>query len=562
MKKITCILFTCAVVLLGLSGCVTDLDLRTMEDDAHLNPSLVLPLGTVNATVLDVCKHSNSDVFDYDEEHNICFLHYIDTIHLNTDSVLNDEFVDVPKRTLVLNRHTLPGAFPSLPYSIPNGTSHVINHRYKYDFEYDKIEGGVQVQRVDSLFMRSVKFHCVIDVAGFTGLAAHPAQVMINFSNIPKLAHINLVRTINSNRITIDTTFTNIMVDMSANSDTSYANINFRHIVNGPLTVQSNYELTYSVQFQDIDYEKAWGFFNRRDEITGDDINTEFPKSYFDSPTLRENRLLCHNPTIDIVTESNIGIPLILRVNYIKAIGVDSNEVQADFNGSASYDVRIPKAQPGQFVRTHDTFDRDNGHTNLLYTINPKRVIYKFGVHVDNAAVNAGGDNARHFLYRPAQTNMYVDTKVPFDFDPTSQYVYCDTLKLDTTLRGAIKLPDELELTQVHLNLDYHNALPVQGVATAICLDSNDVEIYRKENFTIQSPAVDANGYVVTPWHGVETLWFENNEIEKIMQMKKLVLRVTVKGHDDASFINIRLSDYLNIQASLFCKTSYKISKK
>lgn len=546
-----------------VTACTTELDLRELGDQS-LSPSIVLPLGEANATMLDIVKDVNSAHLGYDEAGNYAYLHYFDSILFNTDSVLkNHIFTNVQDYNFEFSEAATPEIINTYPMVLPSGIPAIFEHTYNYDLGYNKVKNGVVIQRIDSMQIANARIKMVISIEGITGISpTNPLKLELQFPDVSTLSNRTFVYNITGNTFTVEESIANAILRMYQQDQKSNVRLNIKYTVKGPVTINSYYKIAHNIIFEQIEYVKAWGFFNRTEELTGDEIYTELPKEFIKQSGLWNNRLLFHNPVVDININSNVGIPLMINVHYIKATDENNQSVYADFNGSQSTSIVVPQATENQMATTNTTFNRNNGKTNRLFTINPSSVNYKFGLKVDNERVNQGGVYAKHFATLPVKTSMYVDIKLPFTFDPTSEYVHYDTIALDDRLDVVINRPEEFVLNLLHINLDCENALPVQAIADVICLDTLEQELYRREGFAIGAPKVDALGFVTEPWKGLLTLNFENGDIKNILNTKKFVIKVTAKGYDSSAMINARLTDYLKIKASLFAKGTYTVNPK
>ena len=545
-------------VLAVFATSCTTLDLDNMDKDISISPSIVLPLGEAQSTLLDIAKKIDSENFGYDEAGNYAYLHYFDSIKFNSDSALRRHiFTEINSYDFEFSELATPEIINSYPLNLPIGLPAIFEHQYKYNLGYDKIENGVIVQRMDSMHILSANIKMTISIQGITGISAsNPMKLELQIPDISIWKNRTFTYNITSNSFVVDEAITNAIIRLYQDNNEANIRLNLKYTLSGPITISENYKISHHIEMQNVDYHKAWGFFNRTEVLTGDNITTTLPEEFIQDQGLWDSRLLFHNPTFTIDVRSNVGIPLLINVDYIKASDKNGQSVYADFRGSRSYSMPVPQALEDIATAT-TTLDRDNGKTNLLFTINPKTIDYKLGLKIDNQTVNQGGIYAKHFAQLPIYTNMLVDLKIPFTFDPTSEYVYNDSIKLDDKLEVVINKPKEIDLNLLHINLDCENNLPIQAIANIICLDTIGNELYRKEGFKINAPKVDANGFSIEAWKGVLTLNFEKGDIQNILRTKSIAIEVVAKGYDESSMINARLTDYLKFKASLYANGTY-----
>jgi hypothetical protein len=325
----------------------------------------------------------------------------------------------------------------------------------------------------------------------------------------------------------------------------------------GSLPIASTSKITTHTQFQIIDCDKAWGFFNKKNVITHDDVVQDIPTDFFESSLFKDNSLLFTNPLIDFRIMNDVGIPMDFEVEHIKAVDKNGQERVADFNGSPNCVIRLEKPQTeGGFSENWAHFNKTYGRTDRLFEITPAKFEYKFNVSVSNFK-NVW--ERQHYIYFPPTINMYVTAKLPFQFNPTSYFAYNDTLAADIeTLTGVSAKPTELTVNNLNVHFKSTNKLPVKAVATAIFLDASDQEIYRQEGIQIASGVVNAEGIVTTAVKSDFSIKFVESSIISIWKTKKIVLSVRVDGQDISSLVNFQLNDELTTAVSLYIKGGIK----
>jgi hypothetical protein len=129
-------------------------------------------------------------------------------------------------------------------------------------------------------------------------------------------------------------------------------------------------------------------------------------------------------------------------------------------------------------------------------------------------------------------------------------------------LIGNEKLPEEAVINLIKIKFDNTNALPCKAVGYAYLLDSLDNVLYQRENVTIEAGATDANGLVTKPTSSKFSLDFTGDQIESIMNMKKVLVeyRIQAENHPNAP-LNFRLSDSLTSRVSVFAQGGIDTSK-
>ena len=542
-------------LLCVVSSCTTDIDFSNLSTEVGYNTALVIPVGTVHATIDKVLTLIGDDVIKKDAELNTCYLWWNDSIIINTTNINIADFTEGKEliSTFDLGQKAedeglpVPGMMPAGSYSFP------LN--FPYDFDYDDYDvNNVQTQRVDSVIISSARLYLKVNATDVP-LAAYPVTMKVEFPAIPELSTLNFIidhdgQEINEQlgifkiRFRPDSTLTPLKVTYTFTSD-------------GSLPIASTSKITTHTQFQIIDCTKAWGFFNKKNVITHDDVVQDIPTDFFESSLFKDNSLLFTNPLIDFRIMNDVGIPMDFEVEHIKAVDKNGQERLADFNGSPNCVIRLEKPQTeGGFSENWAHFNKTYGRTDRLFEITPAKFEYKFNVSVSNFK-NVW--EQQHYIYFPPTINMYVTAKLPFQFNPTSYYAYNDTLAADIeTLTGVSAKPTELTVNNLNVHFKSTNKLPVKAVATAIFLDSLDQEIYRQEGIDIASGVVNSEGIVTTAVKSNFSIKFVESSIISIWKTKKIVLSVRVDGQDINSLMNFQLNDELTTSVSLYIKGGIK----
>lgn len=302
-------------------------------------------------------------------------------------------------------------------------------------------------------------------------------------------------------------------------------------------TVTDQSKIMPQIRFQIIDCRKAWGFFNRQGNVTADSVNSHMPTDFFESETFTENKLRFTNPMVTFKITNGIGIPLDFTVEHIKAISASGEERMADFNGSRSKTMRLrkPNIEGDTSLNIH-MFDNQDGHTERLFEITPHRFVYAFNVKISKFQNEW---ERMHWVYFDPDkdynplVDMVVEAKMPFQYNPGTQYQHRDTLDCDIAdLTGMDRLGAEYNVEQLNIGLRYDNHLPVKAVAHAVLLDSLDQVLYTGQDFNIAAAPVDAEGRTTGSTTGETRQEIPGEDIATIWDTKKVVIVVTVDAKD------------------------------
>lgn len=541
------------VVLYALSSCTTDIDYGNLSHEVGYNTSLVIPIGTVHTTLDKLLGLVGDDFIKTDAELNTCYLFWNDSIIIETGKI---SIADFSQGKEIVSEFDLAAAASPLPLPgfLPAGTYN-FPQEFDYDFDYADYEGTEQVQRIDSAIVESASLYLLVNATDVP-LAAYPVTMKVEFPDIPELQTKTFI--IDHDGQEINHPLGHFKLRFGTELALTPLKVTYSFTSDGALPVATTSKITTKTQFKIIDCTKAWGYFNKKEVITGDDITQNIPTSFFESSLFKDNNLLFNNPLIDFRIVSDIGIPMDFEVEQIKATDRNGVSKEADFNGQPNCVIRLEKpANEGEVSENWAHFTKDNGRTDRLFEITPASFSYKFNVSVSTFKNEW---EKKHYIFFPPKINMYVTAKLPFHFNPKSYYAYNDTLPAD--LAALIGEPIESEaLTVDNLNIQFKtlNKLPMKAVASASFLDENDVELYLQEGINITSAVVDkTTGLVTAPVKSEFSLKFTQASIKTIAKTKKIVLYVKVDGQDEETPLNFQLNDEMSTTVSLFLKGGLK----
>ena len=548
-------LLTAACVL--LSGC-TDLNLNDV-DKLEYNPSIAVPLGTVEAKIGQLLESSFDENFVADSATGNCFIVWRqDNIDIEFDMVDFTTGATISKRFDITDYPPFNGsAIPSGSITIPKGNRVSITTDFDYNFDYNEFTEHKNI-RVDSMLVGTSQLRCAYNLTDINISPTMPLKIIISFPDIDDLKNYTIERLVYSNTGYFEDDINLYQVEFKDNTTLTGLSINFEIVSDGGLQLTDNSSIQLTATFQLIKAQAAWGEFKKDGEISRDRITKELPMNLFESSNIINNQLLFTNPQITFDIVSNIGIPLTFTFDSIYATDKDNQRVWADFNGKTAYsmDIEMPDQLYGE-SKHRFLFDRNNGGTNRLFTITPKDVNYTWSVKTDGTFQK---NHLSHFLIDPVKLYMDMEILLPLQLDPTSFFIYEDTLQTDlSSLLGVDTMPNNLSIELLKIYINSKNNMPLNATAEAIFLDENNDEIFRRSDITIPSPKVDNQGAAIAEVTDEQLIQFEESDIETILQTKQIIIRTIFKGYDDNAMIKIGLQDRVQIKLSIFSKINYTI---
>ncbi len=558
----TTLLGALGATAIGLAACTTNINMENMSKDIDYNTALVVPIGTARTTVGKLVDFIGSNDVRQDSDMNTCYLWWTDTLRLNTSDIKIGDFTE---GTTYNTPYTLVDGDNSRVVSgatLPAGT-YVFHDTLHYDFDYDHYDDdGTLDQRVDSAVVNSAELYFKIEADAMELSEAMPLYIDLHFSDIDGLQDRSYKVTRSGD--THYDMLSGFKVRFDKLTGTTPITVTYTYEPTQSFSVTEQSQIKPQVRFQIIDCRKAWGFFNRKGNVTSDSVNSHMPTGFFESKTFTENRLRFTNPLVTFKITNGIGIPLDFTVEQIKAVSSTGEERMADFNGSPSKTMRLRKPYiEGDTSLNIHTFDNQDGHTERLFEITPHRFVYSFNVKISKFQNEW---ERMHWLffdpekdYNPL-VDMVVEAKMPFQYNPTTQYQHYDTLDCDIAdLTGMNRLGAEYHIEQLNIALCYDNHLPSKALAHAVLLDSLDRPLYTGQDFSIAAAPVDAEGRTTGTTSGETRQEIPGDSIATIWDTKKAVIVVTVDANNpDNDMMYFSLDDKLEIRASLYVKGGIK----
>jgi hypothetical protein len=283
-----------------------------------------------------------------------------------------------------------------------------------------------------------------------------------------------------------------------------------------------------------------------------------------------------YDPQIQMSCVNNIGVPVRYYIDYVEAIDTRTGEtVRADFGGeitdttsivvnTPSYDAieglsidELMNFDLSSIICQSDTvFDREYGHTDRLFKINPNKLKYHYRIRsIDDDPTHV------HYFFQKSDMKLKESTKLPLWFegdpDPDKNFHISRTDSVVLMEEPAdIGSLDFTPNTEVVLNLSYKNYLPIGVQGTVQYLDYNDQLIMPEANqtFGIVAAEVGADGYVKesTDKENAIQIAFDYNSARALLTQVRTLLITYRLANDELKTIRLRTSDWLELKANIY----------
>lgn len=532
-------------LLLGVAACTEDIDFKGVLNGIDASTSLVVPIGTAEATIEQVLNAVNTTEVLKDEENNTCYMHFEDSM------VIDDDLARLERGGTVDTTYYVKDDPNHPEFGTPLHEEFNLSQVLSYNFDYDEQGlGGQTEQRVDSILITSAQIVGSYVIVGVTTWGNSSITGTISFPNIKELADLKIPISFSQSTGEINYEITTpFFVKFAPTNNLAVMKIELKGSADG-MVINEDAKVNATTRFEVVNFSKAWGFFGKDDKVTEDNKMVAIPTDLFKKTVFGRNNLRFNNPLITFKFRNKFGVPLRFEVEEISAIGENGEEKEASFNGQKNTVMYLDPAPNGTSVAENSfTYDRENGGTHQLFQIRPQYFKYKFNVKVWR---KEGVE--KHFWFKPSDMKVDMTVKMPFVFDPESQFIHHDTIYADLRKElGKDTLPNGVIINKLKIAFDYTNGLPCQAKTKAELLDESGKVIFTKE-IMMKAGKTNAEGLVTAPTVDQFTLEFTGADVPVIMNTKNLVLTSQLNAESDDKMMHFRLNDALKIKIYVFAQ--------
>ena len=538
-----------AAIGIMLSSCKADIDLDNISPKAEIDLGVAMPIGSMRATVGDFI--GGEDVAKY--------------IHVEPSGLVyfQDTF-DISRRFHPLNITDYVGSSPTASASDLSGlgygtqtttttlqipisfTTH-INFKDVNDPDELALGDNGKGERFDAMNITQARFQSIITKTNFPDLKWEWIKTVtlnfgtdFRFNGVPGGSKVVYDKDVNGTYnfgqkipIEVDHFQLNMMKDPDAlpsntnvNQKTKDITVTFQLEVPAgtTYTVPTDAKINYSLQVNLLTYSSLFGYFKPGKDMR-DSAQHVIADEWSSWEKIKEMVLPATDPSIHIIANTNLGVPLQVNVNYLRARTADNKyQVYAKFNGlhqtlwrwehepsiqewstwsdrTVSYMQNEPNPFP-VFENTYDmTKDSQYGEVHNMLLIRPDIIDYSYYISI-NPNVADGNYNpfgksiTQFYMTNDDSIHMHAVVKIPFIFsrgdgkdDSTPQQNiegqgvelnYSDTMKnvniseysLDSLTR-KYDIIDTIKTSNLRMVILAQNSLPFDVDSRFYFLDEN-----------------------------------------------------------------------------------------
>lgn len=547
-----------------LTSCITDVNISDLNTEINGRTALALPIGSVHANMSDLLDLVDSTVITADSTNAICIL------YSQNDITLDLEFKNIKKSETLIdtiklrNKDCFFDILNNLPPTINSVKLDKGSYKFRdettYELSFNEEVDGEKKIRIDSAIISNATVDLRVRAYGLNLSESNYLLMSLEYPDVLDERYAEEFRNIKitSNEYSLKKElehlriyFNEIMGDKPINLAT-----NFELVSDGSLVITREADLQFDMKVDLLNSDALFGYFWLKEPIKSDKLSYDIPREIIENDLLKNSNLLFTNPILELNVTTNIGIPLTLDVHDIYAIK-NGEEYHATFNNNSSLNVNFSSPrQPYDSASTTLILDRENGSLHTLLSVLPEEINIDYSL----STIYQEERDSWHFITMPTQTNIDITAKIPFQFDPTSNFVYNDTIDANLSSLLDNSILENTEIDTVNLYLDVECKLPVNTNLKLIYLDENDQIITESNTFKIPSAEVDIEGRVTNATNETIILSTNGENINDILNTKKVILALSLEGHDENSRIYFQTTDAIDIKLSAFIRAKASIS--
>ena len=547
-----------------LSGCVEKLNLNEVETNITLNPSLALPIGSIHANVMNLISFVDSNYVKTDTRNGfyVCYETPVEKMNFVVDEFRTGERLE---ETLTLRTvPELQNVFDILDQinvqeaPLPQG-EYSFSKESLYYFGFNEYVEGEKDIHVDSAIIKSATIEFMVDIEGIEINDGTYLELSFHF---PGLFNEEYEQRFENIPITKSHfVYSNEMKKFMAHFDTQIAasnatllSVDFKIVSDGTSKITNDAKINFETEINLMDFEEIYGHVWQKEAYKGDKVVFNIPNEIFKNDLLNNNKILFSNPQVDISLHSNIGVPMLLCIDEMKY--TKNNETHTlKCDNKCRFEIEQPKWE-GENHLTQITLNRTNSPIAELLNAFPEKVELDWTVYTN--------DSVRehvHYFINPIVADMSCNISLPFQFDPTTNFTYKDTLPADiATIIGNQGIIDAIALDTFNLYLDISSKFPANAMIKLFYLDEDDDLLFESKPFGIQAAQVNEEGRVISETKETLILGANGESINDVLETKNIVFEIVISGYDEHSHIYFQSTDAIDIDVSAFVKVNPSIN--
>ena len=485
--------FTLFAAVVLMTGCHSKIDLVNIDPKAEVEVGVALPVGSIKATIGDFLGGDDVEQIYLDEEG---IFHFMSNIKIPTKDY---HTIDLSKYVLENKKAQYFDVKSAIDDQtlVKKGEQYVLTYDLKLstaNFNTDPSK-----ERIDRIQIAEANFKSIFNVYDF-GLSWSEIEKieLILGDQFEREAGKKIAIPTEGYKfkqeipITIDHFTLDITDPKGGTVDKVKFKVKFYVRPKEDIPVTDDSQMSYELKVSVLKYEAAWGYFQAGDDMR-DSQRLNLDSLWDEWQSIKKLKVRFMEPVINMNVWHKISAPLLMNIDYIRAIDSEGNKTAATWDGSEKYSFKFTNNINPNTTNFNDSvvnsqefsFEASKGHLDKLFDVRPDFFEYSFYLQVDK---NARDDYpwSQHRITTDARIQGEAQADVPFKLNTGSEMEYTTTLSdvdissisLDSLLASA-QILDSLKASEVKLILEIENGLPfkIEGQFTFLNKDSVDMHL-------------------------------------------------------------------------------------
>ena len=506
-----------------LAGCRADVDFGNIDTKSDVSMGLVLPVGSINATIGDFLNTDSITTLYYDANGVLTFeqtfgfendkqkmFHQVDLSQYISDGQFSIKIKQKLAEQLAQIDPVAKAAFDATGTVTAVGGPFVLNIDFPLTLNLSGINNATASERLDSALIENAKFSSQIGRTDMDDLKWEwVKKITMNLGqsirrqekNVNVYDHDKQYKTGMTYNEKFPHDIDNFTLSLMKDPTAAPGNDNVRtscdfevhltiEIPEGEsVHVSDNSAFVYNLEVQFINYKAIWGMFTPSNQMSDADL-IDFSNAWKNLPVSGFDGLPIAKPQIEASVVTKVAGAFVLHADSIYTLDADNNKHFATFGGDGKYKY-TRSFVPGEYLDPYKSaltdsttnmrlvFNNhpDSGKISTLVERTPYKLGYKFGFDINR-------ELTPQIRITPS-TRVRLDGKIrlPFEFDNSFGLVYKDTIRdinisqfsIDSLRResNTVVIDSIKPTSNVKLLLGVDNKLPFNVKAVFRFLDEN-----------------------------------------------------------------------------------------
>ncbi|HEY5825045.1 MAG TPA: hypothetical protein VIT44_11795 [Cyclobacteriaceae bacterium] len=515
--------FTLFLGLLTLFSCIDDSDYQL--DEAHLNPSLALPLIYGDLTIQDILDSTDNS----------------GTVKIYPDGLVYLAYTEELKSQDIRELFSIPDKSLSRSFILPPGTLPPLNSDFRIDSISQIVDFELSPEQLNEVALKAGGINYSTSIIPFSSNLDYQIAIYFpDFISRTTQKPLNSVVKGNGNLPLSDYTMT---------LDKNKFRMKLVLILKKKSTstvIQPGSSVSIRLDFLGLDFTYIKGFFGDQ-SVSLDEQHIEIP-AFKDA--LQGAEVSLAQPIMNLITINDNGVPVVVDFKTLDARKEDGTSLTLTLNPPNPISIAYPSVLG---TSASSTITVTNAKQVLDFA--PSEFYYKA-----DARINKGVTSGSNFLADTSKLRVKLNLEIPL-YGSASNIFIKDTINLD------LSKTDESEITSASLKLKLINELPLEGDVQFFLTDDQYQIIGELlpegQTAIVKGSIVNASGELQSPGIFDNTIVLSDDALDKVFKAKHIIIAALMNTSKDATgkFPDVKFkSNYtLNIEAGVLANLKLRV---